>query len=362
MAGQYPPPPPSRHPAQPYGRPGYGPPGQGHPGYGPPPAYGPPGPPGPPRPPGPPYPPRGPYGQPQYRYAPMRPRPRRSAGGTIAGIFGGLTSMIVLGILGLTLFAGQDGVSGTRTTTASGGGTSPRAQATDSKLYKTGALTPVNCTVPRIEPSAESMRRFMDVLSDCLDVSWTRQFEKAGIPYQKPDRVFWVEPGRSPCGSYPAPGASAFYCPANNTMYVGLRHVVETSGGEPLSHYAVFARIIAHEYGHHVQDRAGILLYADRQMESAGTAARNEASRRIELQAQCFAGAFLGAERTTLPMTQEQYTAMIIDLRGRGEDRLPPDERDHGLGRHYAGWVVTGYDGRRLTLCNTWTAPPSKVS
>ncbi|MGH3239952.1 MAG: neutral zinc metallopeptidase [Spirillospora sp.] len=291
----------------------------------------------------------------------MRPRPRRSAGGTIAGIFGGLTAMVVLAILGLTLFAGQDGVSGTRGTTSSGGA-SPREKATDSKLYKTGVLTPVNCTLPRIQPSAASMRQFMDVLSDCLDVAWTKQFAKAGISFRKPDRVFWLEPGRSPCGTYPAPGASAFYCPANNTMYVGLRHVVETSGGEPLSNYAVFARVIAHEYGHHVQDRAGILLYADRQMETGDTGSRNEASRRIELQAQCFAGAFLGSERTTLPMTREQYAAMILDLRGRGEDRLPPDERDHGTGRHYAGWVVLGFDERRLTYCNTWTAPPSKVS
>ncbi|GAA4234716.1 neutral zinc metallopeptidase [Actinomadura meridiana] len=292
----------------------------------------------------------------------MRPPPRRSAGGTIAGIFGGITALVVLGILGLTLAAGQDGVSGTNPTTSSGGGQSAVQKATDNKLYATGALTPVSCQLPRIQPNSTSMRQFMNVLSDCLDASWSKQFEKAGIQFVKPHRVFWLEPGRSPCGTYPAPGSSAFYCPANNTMYVGLRHVVETSGGAPLSHYAVYARVIAHEYGHHVQDRAGILLYADRQMETGDTGTRNEASRRIELQAQCFAGAFLGAEKRTLPMTREQYTAMIIDLRGRGEDQQPPDERDHGSGRHYAGWVIAGFDGNRLTICNTWTAPPSKVS
>ncbi len=122
----------------------------------------------------------------------------------------------------------------------------------------------------------------MDTLSDCLDSAWSKQFRKAGIRFDRPNRVFWVDPGRSPCGTYPAPGASAFYCPANNTMYVGLKHVVETSGGEPLSNYAVYARVIAHEYGHHVQDRAGILLYGDRQIESGSTATGNAASRRIE--------------------------------------------------------------------------------
>ncbi|MGI5417366.1 neutral zinc metallopeptidase [Actinomadura luteofluorescens] len=348
MAGHYPPPPPPPPPpGPPYGRPPYGgPPPQGRPPYGGP-GYGSPA-----------------YGPPQYRYVPMRPPPRRSAGGTIAGIFGGLTSLVVLAILGISLFGGnQDAAGGTGTsTTTSGGPSTPREKATNSKIYKTGPLTPVSCRLPPIQPSAQSMRGFMDTLSDCLDSAWTKQFTKAGIAFDRPDRVFWVEPGRSPCGSYPAPGASAFYCPANNTMYVGLRHVVETSGGEPLSHYAVYARVIAHEYGHHVQDRAGILLYGDGQMESGDTATRTEASRRIELQAQCFAGAFLGSERTTLPMTREQYTAMINDVLGRGDDRQPPDKRDHGSGRHYAGWVITGFNGRDLTVCNTWIASPSKVS
>ncbi|WP_433476677.1 neutral zinc metallopeptidase [Spirillospora sp. CA-142024] len=293
----------------------------------------------------------------------MRPPPRRSAGGTIAGIFGGLTSVVVLAILGLSLYSGgQSGSTGGGPSISSGGPTTPREKATNSKLYKTGALTPVSCRLPRIVPSAESMRTFMNTLSDCLDTSWSKQFAKAGIPFDKPNRVFWLEPGHSPCGTYPAPGASAFYCPANNTMYVGLQNVVETSGGEPLSHYAVYARVIAHEYGHHVQDRAGILLYGDRQMETGDTATRTEASRRIELQAQCFAGAFLGTERTTLPMTREQYVAMITDVRGRGDEHQPPDKRDHGSGRHYAGWVITGFNGRNLTVCNTWIVSPAKVS
>lgn len=296
----------------------------------------------------------------------MRPPPRRSAGGTIAGILGALTSVAVIAILAATFLVGQSGAATTNrppiTSGGGGGGGVTREQAPGKKLYASGALSPVNCRVPSIQPSSASMRRFMNVLGDCLDSSWSQQFRKAGMRFDEPDRVFWDQPGRSPCGSYPAPGASAFYCPANDTMYVGVRHVVETSGGEPLSNWAVFARVIAHEYGHHVQNRAGILLYGNRLMDTGDIRRRNEASRRIELQAQCFAGAFLGTERVTLPMTQDQFNAMIRDVRGRGDERLPPEKRDHGSGRHYAGWVVTGYEGRRLAVCNTWTAPSSKVS
>ncbi|WP_131740458.1 neutral zinc metallopeptidase [Actinomadura roseirufa] len=308
-----------------------------------------------------PAPPYGPpaYGQPRYRHVPRRRPPRRSVGGTVAGVVGGVTALVVLGILGFWQFGGGGGLGSHGG--ASSGGVAKREAATANPLYRSGALTPVRCALPRLTSAAGSMRRFMDVLSDCLDTSWSRQFGRIDTAFAPPKRVFWEAAGRSPCGSYPSPGASAFYCPVNNTMYVGLRHIVETSGGEPLSHYAVFARVIAHEYGHHVQDRAGILAYGHQEMESADVAGRTEASRRIELQAQCFAGAFLGAERATLPMTREQYVAMIVDVRGRGDERLPPEEHDHGSGRNYAGWVVRGFKAGGLDACNTWTAAPAAV-
>lgn len=304
---------------------------------------------GPPRP--------GPY--PPVYALPPRPSPRRSAGGVIAGLLGAVATVVVLGVLALAVFADEHGAAkvGTRSAVKVS-----REAATESRLYGTGALSPVQCRLPQIEPGADdSMRRFMETLSRCLDTSWGRQFRKADLGFDPPKRVFWDAPGRSPCGTFPSPGAAAFYCPENNTMYVGLQHIVSSSGGEPVSHYAVYARVIAHEYGHHVQERAGILAYGHQQMERNAVRERNDASRRIELQAQCFAGAFLDAERGTLPMTRAQYQAMIADVRGRGDDRQPVGKRDHGSGRNYAGWVDKGYRGRVLAVCNTWTAPASAV-
>jgi predicted metalloprotease len=120
--------------------------------------------------------------------------------------------------------------------------------------------------------------------------------------------------------------------------------------------------VIAHEYGHHVQEDAGILEYGHRLMAGAATAPRNEVSRRIELQAQCFAGAFLSAERDSLRMTPLQYQAVLADARARGDDGQSADQHDHGSGTHYAGWVARGYTQRVLSSCNTWTASPSDVS
>jgi predicted metalloprotease len=292
---------------------------------------------------------------------PARHRPRRTPAGTVVLALGALASVFVISILVVAVFTQHH--QGAAATDGRSAATVSRAVATDNKLYRTGPLTAVSCRVPHITTaSGESMRRFMEVLTGCLDASWRRQFAKGGLRYGPPQRVFWSEPGRSPCGSYPQPGAAAFYCPADNAMYVGLRDIIDTAGNEPVSNYAVYARVIAHEYGHHVQEEAGILAYGHEEMDRRSTAARTEASRRIELQAQCFAGAFLGAERYTLPMTPRQYHAMMADVRGRGDENQPPAQRDHGSSRHYAGWVEKGFRDRALSVCDTWSGAPSAVS
>jgi len=280
----------------------------------------------------------------------------------VLGTLGGFAALFVVAVVGFWL-AGSSREPGTGTD-GSRLRTGNKSAALSGPLYRSGSLSRVPCRLPKIaEGDGGSMRTFLDTLSTCLDAAWARQFTKAGVTgFTVPQRVFWSTPGSSPCGSYPAPGASAFYCPANDTMYVGLSNVVETAGGEPVSHYAVYARVIAHEYGHHVQEDAGILEYGHELMASGGTTARSEASRRIELQAQCFAGAFLSAQRHTLPMTAEQYQSMIADNRLRGDDERRPDVRDHGTGRHYAGWVARGYRDGVLSACNTWTVPSSDVS
>jgi predicted metalloprotease len=299
----------------------------------------------------------GPPPRPQhgYRYRP----PKRTATGSIVAVFGAVATVMVIAVVVLSLLTRE------HRTTAQAPATTPRgtaAEATRSKLYGTGALSPEPCHLPKIGKTAASMRAFMDTLSDCLDTAWRAQFGKAGLAFTPATRMFWTQPGRGACGSYPVPGTAAFYCPANNTMYVGLTDVVGNSGNEPVSHYAVYARVIAHEYGHHVQQESGILDYGHQLMAAPDLAGRTEASRRIELQAQCFAGAFLSAEAPTLPMTKKQYRYLLLDVRSRGDDGQPLDKQDHGSNQHYAGWVVLGYRQKVLAACNTWTVPGSAVS
>ncbi|MGH9004052.1 MAG: neutral zinc metallopeptidase [Acidimicrobiia bacterium] len=247
---------------------------------------------------------------------------------------------------------------------ASGAPTGASA-ATSSRLYRVGSVSGFGCTGRRIAPgSSASFETFLNSTTDCLDRTWSTAFDRAGMPYEEPQRVFWSTPGRSPCGDYPAPGVAAFYCSINNAMYIGVNgHAQRSAGNLPVIYNVAYARNLAHEYGHHVQEVSGILGYSrEERMAAESIEERNAITRRSELQAQCFAGVFMSAVRPTFPVTNGQWNVALRDSFARGDDQRAPDERDHGSNAHYAGWLDRGFGRGRPGACNTWTAPASLVS
>lgn len=377
--GQPPPaPPPGRYPPPPGGYPSGPPPGfpagppggvPGRPGWPPTPAY-------------------------QYHYSPAR----RRSGGAGAGVvvaLGFVAFIFVCGIVaskamstgGTTTSPGSSGSRGAPIASSTGvgpGGGSTRAApgggssggtsangstgtappATATRIYGIGPLTGYGCRGRLIAPGVpSSFAAFLNATTDCLDQTWSTAFRRAGVPFSPPLRVFWTQPGRSPCGDYPAPGAAAFYCPLNHAMYIGVTHAQEAAAGLPVRFNVAYGREVAHEYGHHVQDEAGILEYSHEARTQAATLdERNAITRRSELQAQCLAGAFMAAVRPSFPVTNTQWQVALRDSYGRGDDPDEPDHRDHGSRRHYAGWLNLAFIRGSTGVCDTWSAPAIQIS
>lgn len=130
-----------------------------------------------------------------------------------------------------------------------------------------------------------------DLLRD-IDAYWTRTFKAAGLPEPR-IRYDWVAPGAqvlTGCGE-PAGDRAAFYCPADDTVYVAQRFAAdlyagvvrglpgESAGiGRAAGDFAV-AYVLAHEYGHNLQQELGV--FDNRVSASA---------KPYELQADCLAG------------------------------------------------------------------------
>lgn len=223
-----------------------------------------------------------------------------------------------------------------------------------SPLYSAGALTKVECPSPKLDAEdSDSMERYLNQVTDCLDTAWKSEFERRGIAYTEPNRVYWSTSGNSPCGEYPADGSAAFYCPSNKGLYLGVKDIVASSDG--VEHPEAYTFLLGHEYGHHVQSEAGILDgFRAARGDARGAESRDSLTRRSELQANCLSGAFIGAARKSFPIG-EQERANILDDAGRRSDRGSTG-RDHGSPGNAELWTEHGMDRRDPAACNTWQA------
>ncbi|MFM7402881.1 MAG: neutral zinc metallopeptidase [Erythrobacter sp.] len=133
-----------------------------------------------------------------------------------------------------------------------------------------------------------------------LNDTWRATFQRAGMQFEEPGLDLFRN-GRvntEGCGS--ATSASGpFYCPADNRIYIDttfydqLARMAGTGGD--------FARIyvIAHEYGHHVQNMTGLMDQVRRE-QHRNPAANNRLQVAMELQADCYAGLWAGKNRNLI--------------------------------------------------------------
>ncbi|WP_084957798.1 neutral zinc metallopeptidase [Thermoactinospora rubra] len=230
-----------------------------------------------------------------------------------------------------------------------------KAAATANPLYKTGRLADSQCSPGDLPAgSTAAYRRFLQRVTNCLNKSWASQFKKAGLAFSKPRLLIVTKKVRTPCGPWLS-GASGLYCSANKTMYM-LITKQDLRRPFPVG----ITRLMAHEYGHHVQQMAGIWSYYWSVRSRAGKSAALQLSRRAELQAECFSSVFMSVHADTLPVGQDDWDAVVNWFRQHGGEIFP--QNDHGTGASQAAWMKRGFAYGAPGACNTWTAGARQVA
>jgi predicted metalloprotease len=193
-----------------------------------------------------------------------------------------------------------------------------------------------------------------------LDEYWSGAFEASGNEYQAPSTVLFSDAVNTACG-----GASSavgpFYCPLDQTIYLdlGFYEQLETRFGAEGGPFAEMY-VIAHEYGHHIQNLLG-LLEAGRDAGAEGGAVRTE------LQADCFAGVWGGNAVDTgflEPLTREQIGQALDAASVIGDDRIQettqgqvnPETWTHGSSEQRQQWFTIGLEQRSADACDTFEA------
>ncbi|WP_235854846.1 neutral zinc metallopeptidase [Nonomuraea aridisoli] len=244
-----------------------------------------------------------------------------------------------------TVQQSRQAVSGTQTQVAAAN----KSLATANRIYRTGRLANVNCSPGSLPAgSTSAYRRFLTRMTDCLNKAWAAQFRKAKMPFSKPRLRIITRKVSTPCGKW-ATGAQGYYCSGDRTMYM-LITKTELRQPFPLG----IARLVAHEYGHHVQQISKIWSYYWSAYNKAGRSQRLALSRRSELQAECFAAVFVSTQRGGSLFTEAEWDHTVNWFSENGSRAWP--QNDHGRGPTQAAWMTRGYNGGAPGSCNTWSA------
>ncbi|MBP2187987.1 neutral zinc metallopeptidase [Nocardia goodfellowii] len=303
----------------------------------------------PPRPPMPPPMPYGPSGG--------APRPPRKRGG--GGVLALLLAVIVLVTGGLVLVAVRTG-DDSRPAAAEESPGSTEAATNPLLTDEDATLLPAKCGYTAWSAEVDTARTFFETAASCLEDAWKPLLAKENLPFEAPtlNVSASTEGITTPCTGTTSSFA-AFYCPANKTIYMPISQL-QTEIFK--NNWVVYLSVFAHEYGHHIQAMSGILRRANAERVDAGVRSTRglELSRRVELQAQCFNGMYLGSANKGGALSTAQMNVAKRDANGRGDG--PTDARDHGTAENSGNWFEIGVDKNRTFHCNTFTAPAGAVN
>jgi predicted metalloprotease len=247
-----------------------------------------------------------------------------------------------------------------------GGGTSSgvlpgidQVQGSDSNLKeecKTGA-----------DANAKQDCRVVAVVNSVQEF-WAAEFQRRNAQYQLAPTQLFSGATQTGCGTASA-DVGPFYCPPDRTVYIDLSFYQElqTKFGAKGGPFAQ-AYVLAHEYGHHVQDLAGTMDKVGGSRSGA-----QSGSVRLELQADCYAGLWAN-HATTEPgpdggdplverITDEDIADGLNAAAAIGDDTLQekfqgqinPDSFTHGTSAQRQKWFETGYRTGDLAQCDTFS-------
>ena len=197
---------------------------------------------------------------------------------------------------------------------------------------------------------------------------WTAELPRYGKQWQPTKTKLYQGSTSSACGTA-SNQVGPFYCPIDKKVYIDASffELLSTQFGADTGNLAK-EYVVAHEYGHALQDQLGLLGRAQQDPqgpESGGV--------RIELMADCLAGVWATHASTTpdaggtpflKPLTETDIRSAISAAKAVGDDHIQstmgsgqvnPESWTHGSSEARQRWFLQGYKTGDLNQCDTFS-------
>jgi predicted metalloprotease len=191
---------------------------------------------------------------------------------------------------------------------------------------------------------------------DSIQAYWNDEFARSGSRYVLAMTILYQGAVETGCGVADS-GVGPFYCPPDQDVYLDVsffQDLTDRFGAEggPLAQ----GYVIAHEYGHHVQNLTG-------QLASGGSTGAGSDAVMTELQADCYAGVWAANAVDTgylEPLTQTEVAQALDAAAAVGDDRIQqrttgtidPEAWTHGSAAQRQGAFEAGYRGAEPDSCS----------
>lgn len=281
--------------------------------------------------------------------------PIPSGGGGKLGI-GGVLITVVLLLASQCLGGGVGGLPGTDGGSGTGTGTGTSQGSTDASC-QTGA------------DANSDQACAIDLTTTSVQNYWSTALgEQTGTDYQRIKTVQFSGQTSSACGTASSQ-MGPFYCPNDELVYLDTSFFDQMLTGDLGARGGPFAvaYVVAHEYGHHVEDQLGIL----QKIRTAQGPTSD--SVKVELMADCLAGVWAkNAQSTTdaegvqiiSDLTRDDISRAIDAAQSVGDDRIQQrsggrvstEQFTHGSSAQREKWFLRGMDQGTVKGCDTFAA------
>lgn len=205
-------------------------------------------------------------------------------------------------------------------------------------------------------------------VANSVQAYWAAELARRKVRYTESDTVLFTSSTSSGCGQA-SKDMGPFYCPTDKKVYLDLSFFQDMLHNQLGAEGGPFAEayVIAHEYGHHVQDLLGTMSQANR----LGAKGATSGSVRLELQVDCYAGVWGNHATTTRDangnvliqnLTRDDINRAINAADAVGDDRIQqqsqgsvnPESWTHGSAAEREKWFSTGLKTGNLDQCDTF--------